>query len=154
QMERIEEAVSGCFECSDPIALAVDVPNFATYAESDTADAVLAGLSAVVTRDGAIPLVSHAYRRGGPGVVPFGVAVDRLVARHRGEVTLIFDTGQHAQLDLDGGMPFVGALPLGDYPELLTRPASARVPVARFSGMTALDTRAPVSGVNRRVVLT
>ncbi|HVW40932.1 MAG TPA: transposase [Amycolatopsis sp.] len=136
--------------------LAVDIPNFATYAESDTADATLAGLSAVVTRDGAIPLVSHLYRRDAAGVLPFGVEADRLAARHQGEVTIVFDTGQHAQLDLDSGLHYVGALPLGDYPALLARPAAARRPVdpARFAGLTALDTRAVVFGRHRRVILT
>ncbi|MFD2419382.1 IS1634 family transposase [Amycolatopsis pigmentata] len=156
RLRRIEEAVADRIGEGEPTTLAVDVPNFATYAESETAAATLVGLSAVVTRDGAIPLVSNVYRRGGAGVVPFGVAADRLAGRRRGPVTLVFDTGQHAQLDLDAGMPFVGALPLGDYPDLLARPASARRPVdpARFAGLTALDTRAMISGADRRVVLT
>ena len=155
-LERIQEAVADRLGRADSIALAVDLPNFATYAESDTAAATLAGLTAIVTRDGAIPLVSRLYHRGGPDVVPFGMAVDRLARRHRGTVTLVFDTGQHAQLDLDAGLPFVGALPPADYPELLARPASARRPVdpVRFPGLTALDTRAHVSGATRRVVLT
>lgn len=157
-LERIEEAVSARLrlDLPEPITLAVDVPNFATYAESDTADATLAGLSAIVTRDGAIPLVSHAYQRGGPGVEPFGVAVDRLGARQPGEVTVVFDTGQHAQLDLDSRLHFVGALPLGDFPDLLTRPAASRRPVDqdRFPGLSALDTRTTVFGAHRRVLLT
>ena len=155
-LERIQEAVEDRLGRADSIALAVDLPNFATYAESDTAAATLAGLTAIVTRDGAIPLVSRLYHRGGPDVVPFGMAVDRLARRHRGTVTLVFDTGQHAQLDLDAGLPFVGALPPAEYPELLARPASARRPVdpVRFPGLTALDTRAHVSGATRRVVLT
>jgi hypothetical protein len=50
----------------------------------------------------------------------------------------------------------VGAMPLGDFPELLVRPAAARrtVDPVRFAGLTALDTRATVFGVSRRVVLT
>ena len=159
QLERIEEAAAGRIRGAlpqEPATLAVDIPNFATYAESDTADATLAGLSAVVTRDGAIPLVSHVYRRDTAGVLPFGVEADRLAARHHGEVTVVFDTGQHAQLDLDSGLHFVGALPLGDYPDLLARPAAARRPVDpdRFAAFTALDTRAVVFGTHRRVVLT
>ncbi|WP_236789101.1 transposase [Amycolatopsis sp. GM8] len=155
-LERIEDAVSARIDLPDPTTLAVDVPNFATYAESDTADATLAGLSAIVTRDGAIPLVSRVYQRGGPGVEPFGVAVDRLGARRPGEVTVVFDTGQHAQLDLDSGLHFVGALPLGDFPDLLTRPAASRRPVDqdRYPGVTALDSRTTVFGASRRVVLT
>jgi len=158
QLERIEEVVSGRIGAPMPdvAALAVDIPSFATYAESDTADATLAGLSAIVTRDGAIPLVSHVYRRDTAGMVPFGVEADQLAARHPGPVTVVFDTGQHAQLDLDSGLHFVGALPLGDYPDLLARPASGRRPVdpVRFAGLTALDTRAVVFGTHRRVVLT
>ncbi|WP_191248513.1 IS1634 family transposase [Amycolatopsis deserti] len=156
QLERIEEAVSARVRehLGEPILLAVDVPNFATYAESETAAASPVGLSTVVTRDGAIPLASAVYAR--EGAVPFGVAADRLASRVAGPVTLVFETGQHAQLDLDDGRHFVGALPLGDYPELLTRPASARrsVDPDRFAGVTALDTHAVVSGVTRRVVLT
>jgi len=156
QLERIEEAVSARVRdhLGDPRLLAVDVPNFATYAESETAVAAPAGLTAVVTRDGAIPLASAVYPR--EGAVPFGVAAERLAARVDGPVTLVFETGQHAQLDLDDGRRFVGALPLGDYPELLARPASARRPVDpdRFAGVTALDTHAVVSGATRRVILT
>ncbi|NKQ57414.1 transposase [Amycolatopsis sp. K13G38] len=158
QLQRIEEAVSSRITAALPgaAALAVDIPGFATYAQSDTAAATLAGLSAIVTRDGAIPLVSHVYRRDSAGMVPFGVEADRLAARHPGPVTVVFDTGQHAQLDLDSGLHFVGALPLGDYPDLLSRPASGRRPVdpLRFAGLTALDTRALVFGTHRRVVLT
>lgn len=156
QLERIEDAVAARIDLPDPTTLAVDVPNFATYAQSDTAAATLAGLSAIVTRDGAIPLVSRVYRRGGPGVEPFGVAVDQLGARRPGEVTVVFDTGQHAQLDLDSGLHFVGALPLGDFADLLTRPAAARRPVDanRYPGLTALDTRTTVFGTGRRVLLT
>lgn len=158
QLERLEEAVTARIRTvlPEPITLAVDVPSFATYAESDTADATLAGLSAIVARDGAIPLVSRVYHRGGTGVEPFGVAADRLAARQPGEVTVVFDTGQHAQLDLDSGMHFVGALPLGDHPELLGRPASLRRPVdpERFAGLSALDTRTTVFGAQRRVILT
>ncbi|SFI98857.1 hypothetical protein SAMN05421835_102418 [Amycolatopsis sacchari] len=155
QLERIEDAVAARIP-RESVTLAVDVPNFATYAESDTADATLAGLSALVTLDGAIPLVSRVYRRGGLGVEPFGVAVDRLGARQAGEVTVVFDTGQHAQLDLDSGLHFVGALPLADFPDLLARPASSRRPVdpGRFPGLTALEARTNVFGVQRRVVLT
>lgn len=153
QLERIEDAVAARIP-REAVTLALDVPNFAMYAESDTADATLAGLSALVTLDGAIPLVSRVYLRGGPGVEPFGVAVDRLGTRQAGEVTVVFDTGQHAQLDLDSGLHFVGALPLADFPDLLARPASSRRPVERFPGLTALDTRTQVFGTRRRVVLT
>ncbi len=148
-------------------ALAVDVPSFATFVASvdplaaGRSDATLAGLGLVVTGDGAIPLVSRAYRRDVPVVASFGVLAEQLGARHHrltgaDDVTLVFDTGQHSQLNLASGPHFVGALPPGDHPELLSRPATARrtVDPHRFPGLTALDTRATVFGVGRRVILT
>jgi hypothetical protein len=47
--------------------LTVDVPGFATYADTETAAATPTGLTALVTRDGAIPLAWHAYQRDSPG---------------------------------------------------------------------------------------
>ncbi|GAB3740118.1 transposase [Amycolatopsis oliviviridis] len=133
-------------------ALAVDVPQFATFSTADPCHCELAGLGLVVTKDGAIPLASHAYPR--EGAPPFAALADDLRDRHPGEVTLIFTAGQAAQLDL--GRHFVGALPLSEYPDLLAKPASARKPVdpERFAGLTAFDTRAVVAGVRRRVLLT
>ncbi|MCP2164268.1 hypothetical protein LX83_001108 [Goodfellowiella coeruleoviolacea] len=164
-LDRVEQAVAASvwrwLGPARPSTLTVDVPGFATYAETETAAATPTGLTVLVTRDGAIPLTWHAYRRDSPGLVPFGAVAERLATRHRAAVgetsgTLVFDASQHAQLDLDADQRFVGALPLGDHPELLARPASARTPVDpdRFAGLTALDTRASVFGVRRRVVLT
>lgn len=134
-------------------ALAVDVPQFAVFTTADPCRCELAGLGLVVTKDGAIPLASHAYPR--EGAPPFAALADDLRERHTaGDVTLVFNAGQAAQLDL--GRHFVGALPLSEHPDLLAKPASARKPVdpERFAGLTALDTRAVVAGVRRRVILT
>nr|WP_033292295.1 hypothetical protein [Amycolatopsis jejuensis] len=137
-------------------ALAVDVTQFAAYCSLPSAcEDVLAGLGLVVTRDGAIPLASRVYRR--ENAPTFAALAAELGERYPAtDVTLVFHAGQAAQLDLGARSGFVGSLPLGDHPELLARPASARrrVDPERFAGLTALDTRATVDGVRRRVLLT
>jgi hypothetical protein len=154
---RIEEAVCaavGEWLGGPTRALALDVPNFATFDGGPGTS--LYGLGLVVTMDGAIPLVSGGYRRNRPGIASFGTLADELGRAIPGPVTLVFDTGQYAQLDLRSGRHFVGALPLNEHPELLAKPSSARraVDPERFPGLTALDTRTTVAGLRRRVVLT
>ncbi|WP_414944629.1 transposase [Amycolatopsis sp. cmx-11-32] len=156
RLTRIETAVADAVLSwlgTGNAALAVDVPQFASFTTVDPCRCELAGLGLVVTKDGAIPLASHAYRR--EGAPPFAALADDLRERYTaGDVTLVFTAGQAAQLDL--GRHFVGALPLSEHPDLLAKPASARKPVdpERFAGLTALDTRAVVAGVRRRVILT
>ncbi|MEV6911097.1 transposase [Amycolatopsis sp. NPDC051071] len=148
----VAEAVLGLLGTGNA-ALAVDVPRFATFTTADPCRCALAGLGLVVTKDGAIPLASQVYPR--EGAPPFATLADDLRRRYpANDVTLVFTAGQAAQVDL--GRPFVGALPLSEHPELLAKPASARKPVdpERFAGLTALDTRAVVAGVRRRVLLT
>ena len=154
--------------------LVLDVPHFATYTgPTDLAagaraptqvatDAWLAGLTTVVTLDGAIPLVSSLYRHGESGGTAFTALASHLASRYRalstdGPVTVVVDAGQSAQLDFGAraGLHFVASLPPGEHPDLLARPATGRraVDLARFPGVTALDTRARVAGVERRVIL-
>ena len=81
----------------DISALALDMTNFATYidttndkapiaargkAKQKRADLRLVGLGLVITRDGGIPLVSHAYPGNRPDVTQFATMIDLLVARH------------------------------------------------------------------------
>ncbi|GAA3548726.1 transposase [Amycolatopsis ultiminotia] len=143
-------------------ALAVDVAQFAAFTAADctlpsAGKDVLAGLGLVVTRDGAIPLASHVYRRDSGATPTFSALAGELGSHYPdADVTLVFHAGQSAQLDLGARSRFVGSLPLAEYPELLALPASARrrVDPERFAGLTALDTRATVDGVRRRVILT
>ena len=57
----------------------------------------------MVSTDGGIPLVSHAYPGNRPDVSQFGTMVDELVARFcalggdAGKLTLVFDAGQNSQ---------------------------------------------------------
>jgi hypothetical protein len=161
--------------------LAVDVPAFAAYERTrstgghprddggDSGDR-LAGLGAIVTLDGAVPLVSDVYwhddgsRWDAPGDT-FTALVRRLADRHRAlcappagasAITVVVDAGQSSRLgpgNLDG-LHFVASLPPGDHPELLAVPASRRraVEPARFPGVTAYDTRIRLAGVDRRAI--
>jgi hypothetical protein len=158
RVTRIEDSVaSAVLELvDDHAALAVDVPGFAAFAPADctlpsACRGVLAGAGLRVTRDGAIPLASRVYRRDDGTAPTFAALTAEL-----GPATLVFHSGQAAQLDLGSRSGFVGSLPLMDHPELLTQPASARkrVDPERFAGLTALDTHAVVDGVRRRVILT
>jgi transposase len=100
QLARIEHrlalAMIGTFDL-DISALALDMTNFATYidttndkapiaqrgkAKQKRADLRLVGLGLVITRDGGIPLVSHAYPGNRPDVTQFATMIDLLVARH------------------------------------------------------------------------
>jgi len=60
------------------------------------------GLALVVTGDGAIPLVSHAYPGDRPDVTRFTTVIDELVARYRDltggveSLTVVYDAGQNS----------------------------------------------------------
>lgn len=170
----------------DVSALALDMTNFATYidtgndkapiaqrgkAKQKRADLRLVGLGLVVTRDGGVPLVSHAYPGNRPDVTQFAAMIDLLTARHAAlaeqagaaspaEMTVVFDAGQNSVANfahLTGtGLAFVGSIPPSDCPDLLALPAADRsvVDADRFGGLTALDTRRVVYGTERRVILT
>ena len=179
----------------DISALALDMTNFATYidtgndkapiaqrgkAKQKRSDLRLVGLGLVVTRDGGIPLASHAYPGNRPDVTQFATMIDLLVARHAAlaervgapatpdtpaeitpaEITVVFDAGQNSVVNFDhlarSGLAFVGSVPPSDCADLLAQPADARVVVDadRFGGLTALQTRREVYGTQRRTVLT
>jgi len=159
----------------------LDMTNFATYIDSgnDRApiaqrghakqkrrDLRLVGLGLVVSTDGGIPLVSHAYGGDRPDVTQFPHLLDALLARfaaladEAGELTLVFDAGQNSadNVELVEGSPlhFVGSLPPSDHPELLAVPRSRYKPVdaGRFPGLSAFETTKVVFGVERRIVVT
>lgn len=170
----------------DISALALDMTNFATYldtgndrapiaqrgkAKQKRADLRLVGLGLVVTRDGGVPLVSHAYPGNRPDVTQFQAMIDLLTARHAAlatqtgaptpaQVTVVFDAGQNSEANfkhlIDAGLAFVGSVPPSDCPDLLALPATDRALVDpdRFGGLTALQTRRVIYGAERRVVLT
>jgi transposase len=161
--------------------LALDMTDFATFIDSTNdkapiaarghakqkrTDLRLVGLGMVVSRDGAVPLVGHAYAGNRPDVAVFTTVVDELVARYRAlatedaELTVVFDAGQNSAANfahlVETGLHFVGSLPPSDHPELLALPAAARhlVDPERSGGLSAYDTRATALGTDRRVILT
>jgi transposase len=165
----------------DLSGLVLDMTNFATYIDSANERAPIAqrghakqkrrdlrlvGLGLVVSTDGGIPLVSHAYGGDRPDVTQFPHVVEALVSRFSmladdvGELTLVFDAGQNSEdnfeLIEDSPLHFVGSLPPSDHPELLAV-GKARYRVVdkeRFPGLSAFETRKFVFGVERRIVVT
>jgi transposase len=170
----------------DISSLALDMTNFATFIDSTNgkapiaqrgkakqkrADLRLVGLGLVVTRDGGIPLVSHAYPGNKPDVTQFATVIAKLTARHAdladqvgtsapAPMTVVFDAGQNSQDNFDylaaAGLHYIGSVPPSDVPDLLALPAGRRriVDADRFPGLTALQTRRETYGTTRRVVLT
>jgi transposase len=172
----------------DLSGLVLDVTNFATYiasrndgapapiaqrgqAQQRWADLHIVGLGLVVSRDGGVPLVSHAYPGDGPDVTRFPALVEELVARFSvllgaqadegaARLTLVFDAGQNSQgnYELVEGSPlhFVGSLPPSEHPDLLAvgKARYRAVDQSRFPGLRAFEARMVVSGTGRRVVVT
>ena len=187
-LARIEEkvALAACARFGlDTGSVALDMTNFATFIDTGNARAPIAqrgkakqkrsdlrpvGLGLVVTRDGGIPLLSHAYPGSKPDVTQFPEMIKTLAARHAvlaaaagqqgTEMTVVFDAGQNsgANFALLAGtnLHYVGSVPASDCRDLLALPASARTIVdeGRFGRLTAYDTRRPVYGTERRAILT
>ena len=135
----------------DTAGLVLDMTNFATHIDSANERAPIAqrghakqkrndlrlvGLGLVVSTDGGIPLVSHAYPGDKPDVTQFPEMVKELVARFEAlggppeALTLVFDAGQNSEdnyllVDDVEGLHFVGSVPPSDHPELLAVPRVA-----------------------------
>lgn len=164
----------------DLSGLVLDMTNFATFIDSANPNAPIAargkakqkrtdlrliGLGLVVTRDGHIPLVSHAYPGDRPDVTQFTTLVEELLSRYREmaaveDLTLVYDAGQNSADNHEGieasGIGFVGSLPPSDHPGLLDIPRTRyrAVDRERFPGLTFHDTTVAALGVTRRAVLT
>jgi transposase len=165
----------------DLSGLALDMTNFATYidtgnprapiaqrgkAKQKRTDLRLVGLALVITRDGGVPVISHAYPGDRPDVSQFPAVIDALVARYRDLVehveslTVVYDAGQnsadnHAVVEAHR-IGFVGSLPPSDHPDLLGIAARDYRPVdaERYPGLRYVDTTVTALGVTRRAVLT
>ena len=123
-------------------------------------------MALVITRDGGVPVISHAYPGDRPDVTQFPTVIDELVARYRDLVTgvesltVVYDAGQnsgdnHAVVEAHG-IGFVGSLPPSDHPDLLGIPDRDYRPVDadRYPGLRYVDTTVTALGVTRRAVLT
>src|SRR5438874_1561547 len=165
----------------DLSGLILDMTNFATYIDSGNdkapiaqrgkakqkrVDMRLVGLGLVVTRDGAVPLLSHAYPGDRPDVTQFPRLLDELTSRYRQlttsieDLTLVYDAGQnsttnHEQVEASR-IGFVGSLPPSDHPDLLAIPRTRyrKVDADQFPGLTHVDTTVTALGVTRRAVIT
>jgi transposase len=183
QLAEIERRIVGRMVATfgvDLSGLVLDMTNFATYIDSANPRAPIAqrghakqkrtdlrivGLGLIVSVDGGIPLVSHAYAGNKPDVTQFPVLVESLVSRFeavagaRDDLTLVFDAGQNSAENyelLDGsGLHFVGSLPPSDHPDLLAVAKSRYRPVDadRFPGLRAFETTKVVYGIERRLVV-
>jgi transposase len=164
----------------DISGLVLDMTNFATWIDSANqqapiaqrghskqkrADLRIVGLGLIVSTDGGIPLVSHAYPGNRPDVTQFASLVNTLAGRfgalggEADQLTLVFDAGQNSAENfelLDGtGLHFVGSLPPSDHLDLLAVPADRYRPVDpdRFEGLRAFETTKVVFGAERRIVV-
>ena len=188
QLQEIERRiVAGMVDAFsiDLSGLVLDMTNFATWIDSANDRAPIAqrghskqkrndlricGLGLVVSTDGGVPLVSHAYPGNKPDVTQFSKMVAELVARFGGmlgdeganatdHITLVYDAGQNSEENyktLDGApLHFVGSLPPSDHPELLAV-AKSRYKIVdeeAFPGLRAFETTKVVFGHERRLVV-
>lgn len=165
----------------DLSGLVLDMTNFATFidtgnerapiaqrgkAKQKRVDLRLVGLALIVTRDGGVPLVSHAYPGDRPDVTQFSGVVEQLLSRYWDlteqveSLTMVYDAGQNSadnhELIEHTGIGFVGSLPPSDHPTLLAIPRTryTAVDTDRYPGLTCVDTEVTALGVTRRAVLT
>lgn len=165
----------------DLAGVVLDMTNFATFIDSANerapiaqrgkakqkrSDLRLVGLALVVTRDGGVPVASHAYAGDRPDVTQFTRVLDELITRWRAlggdpaELTVAYDAGQNStdnQEHLEAtGVGYVTSLPPSNHPELLVVPAAefSVVDADRFPGVSAYDTTVTAYGVTRRCVIT
>src|SRR5665213_3183466 len=165
----------------DLSGLVLDMTNFATYIDSANDRAAIAqrghakqkrtdlrlvGLGLVVTTDGAVPLVSHAYGGNRNDTSQFATVLDELTARfgelaaQSDQLTVVYDAGQgsahnHGLIE-DSPLHFVSSVRPTDHHDLLAVPRSNYqvVDADRFGGLLAFETRASIFGHDRRVVVT
>jgi transposase len=165
----------------DLSGLVLDMTNFATFIDSGNdrppiaqrgeakqkrMDLRLVGLALVVTRDGGVPLLSHAYPGDRPDVTQFTTVIETLLARYRdlctevSSLTVVYDAGQNSADNHDlvesSGIGFVGSLPPSDHPDLLAiaKRRYRTVDADRFPGVRCVDTTVTALGVTRRAILT
>jgi transposase len=165
----------------DLAGLVLDMTNFATFVDSANQrntiaqrghakqkrlDLRLVGVGLVVTADGGVPVLSHAYQGNRPDVTQFSAVIDELVARFgrlaraTDALTVVYDAGcdsADGQADVQASpLHFVGSLRPSDHPDVLAIPARRFrvVDTTRFPGLTAVETRTMALGADRRVVIT
>ena len=190
QLEEISRAIAVRIvglSGADVSSVALDMTNFATFiatangkapvaqrgkAKQKRSDLRLAGPGpGGVTRDGGIPLTSHAYPGDRPDVTQFPAMIDQLLTQYQAvtaaagvpaaavDMTVVFDAGQNSQdnfahLAGDANLHYIGSVPASDCPDLTALPARVRAVAdeQRFGGLTAYDTRREAYGTQRRTI--
>jgi transposase len=165
----------------DVSGLVLDMTNFATYIDSSNDRAPIAqrgkakqkrndlrlvGLGLVVSVDGGIPLVSHAYAGNRHDSTQFSDVVGELVTRFGAldqggaGLTVVFDAGQDSEDNLalidTSPLHFIGSLPPSDHLDLMAVPTSRykKVDAKAFPGVSAFESTKVVFGRERRIVVT
>jgi transposase len=165
----------------DLAGLVLDMTNFATFVDSANQrntiaarghakqkrlDLRLVGVGLVVTADGGVPVLSHAYQGNRPDVTQFSTVIDELVARFGAlarasdPLTVVYDAGCDSaagQAEVEASpLHHVGSLRPSDHPDLLAIPARRfhTVDAERFPGLSAFQTRTMALGADRRVIIT
>jgi transposase len=165
----------------DISGLVLDMTNFATYIDSSNNRAPIAqrgkakqkrhdlrlvGLGLVISSDGGIPLVSHAYAGNRHDSTQFADVIGELVQRFGAidpggaGLTVVFDAGQDSEDNLElidsGPLHFVGSIPPSDHLDLMALPKSRykTVDAKRFPGVSAFEGTKVVFGRQRRIVVT
>jgi transposase len=177
---RVTKAMVKAFDL-DLSGLVLDMTNFATYIDSSNERAPIAqrghakqkrndlrlvGLALVVSTDGGIPLLSHAYAGNHPDVTQFADVLSELLTRwgalanDNDGLTLVYDAGQDSEANqaavAASPLHFVGSLPPSQHPELLaiSRKRYQVVDAERFGGLSAVETKATALGAEYRVIVT
>ena len=165
----------------DLSGLVLDMTNFATYIDSGNERAPIAqrghakqkrndlrlvGLALVVSTDGAVPLLSHAYPGNRHDATQFADVLAELVTRwgtlaaQSEHLTLVYDAGQDSEANQNAvassALHFVGSLPPAQHPDLLaiSRRRYLVVDEQRFPGLRAFETRVTALGGDYRVLVT
>jgi transposase len=124
------------------------------------------GLALVVSTDGAVPLLSHAYPGNRHDATQFADVLEELVTRwgalaaQSEHLTLVYDAGQDSEANQNAvassALHFVGSLPPAQHPDLLaiSRRRYRVVDEQRFPGLRAFETRVTALGGEYRVVVT
>jgi len=161
--------------------LVLDMTNFATYIDSGNERAPIAqrghakqkrndlrlvGLGLVVSTDGAVPLLSHAYPGNRHDATQFADVLAALVTRwgalaeNTDQLTLVYDAGQDSEANQNAvassPLHFVGSLAPAQHRELLAIPLTRYrvVDAERFGGLRAFETRVAALGGDYRVLVT
>ena len=165
----------------DLSGLVLDMTNFATYIDSGNERAPIAqrghakqkrndlrlvGLALVVSTDGAVPLLSHAYPGNRHDATQFADVLAELVTRwgtlaaQSEHLTLVYDAGQDSEANQNAvassALHFVGSLPPAQHPDLLaiSRRRYRVVDEQRFPGLRAFETRVTALWGDYRVLVT